>query len=92
MHKIDNRSTNLVYHITFRVPTFVAHVTIDLHELLENRTVAAGALGCEAGRIMKMTVYVPIMLIIRVLWSEQGGTEGTCKVFHMEFLVCNGDK
>lgn len=52
------------------MPTFVPHVAIDLHKLLEYGSVTAGALGSEACGVMIMAVYVTIVLIIGILRAE----------------------
>jgi hypothetical protein len=57
-------TTDLVDHVTLRVPALITHVSIDLHELLENGSIATCALGGKARRVMVMTVYVVVVLII----------------------------
>ena len=52
------------------MPTLISIVPVDLDELLEDRTVATGALRCKARGIMKVAVHVILMLVVRVLGSE----------------------
>ena len=56
--------TDLVNHVAFWVPAFVAHVPIDLHKLLQNCGIAARTFCRKARRIMVMAVYVVVALII----------------------------
>ena len=39
--------THFVNHVTFGMPAFVAVVTVDLHELLQNRTITSSTLRCK---------------------------------------------
>lgn len=71
---LGNLRTNFIYHITFRMPALVPHVSIYLHKLFEDGATAPSALGCEAGGIVKMTIYVTFMLIIRILRPKQSRT------------------
>jgi hypothetical protein len=57
-------TTDLVNHVTLRVPTLVTHVSIDLHKLLENGSIATCALGGKARRVMVMTIYVVVVLVV----------------------------
>ena len=54
------------------MPAFVLHVPVDLDELFENRAVTANTLSGETRRVVKVTVNVVIMLVVRVLRSEEG--------------------
>ena len=84
--------TNLVDHVTFGVPTLVAHVSVYLYELLQDCTVAASTLCCEAGGVVKMTVDIAIVLVIRVLRPEESRAERAGKVLYMKLLVCRRDE
>ena len=57
-------TTDLVNHVAFWVPTFVAHVPINLHKLLQNGSIATCTLGGKACRVMIMAIYVIVVLII----------------------------
>ena len=46
------------------MPTLILHIPIDLHKLLQNRTIATRTLGRESGRIMEMTIDVPFMFVV----------------------------
>ena len=63
--------TDFVNHVTFRMPAFITRVTINLHKLLQNGGIATKALGGKARRVMVMTIYVIIVLVIRVLGAKQ---------------------
>ncbi len=54
------------------MPCLFAHVPVDLDELLKDGRVASGAAVSEAGRVVEVAVYAILMLVIRVLWTEQG--------------------
>ena len=69
------------------MPTLVAHIPVDLDELLENRAIATCALGSEARRVVVMTVDVAFVLVVRVLRTKECGAYGTREVVHMELLV-----
>jgi hypothetical protein len=69
------------------MPALVPHVAVDLDKLLEDGSTAPSALCCETSRVVEMAVYIPLMLVIRVLGAKQSGTKGTCKVFYMKLLV-----
>ena len=79
--------TDLVNHVTLRMPTFISHVPIVLHELFQNGSLAANALGCNTRRVMVMTIYVLVVLIIRVVGAEQCRTYATREVFDVKFLL-----
>ena len=53
------------------MPALITHVPIGLHELLQNGSLAAGALGGKTRRVMVMTVYILVVLVIRVFRAEQ---------------------
>ena len=73
------------------MPTFIAHVAVNLHELFQNRTVAPGTLRRKPRRVVEVTVDISIMFIVRVLWAEQRWTNRARKMLNMEFLVCMTD-
>jgi hypothetical protein len=52
------------------MPRFITHVPINLHELLQNGGIAAGAPGGKARRVMVMAIYVIIVLVIRILGAK----------------------
>ena len=79
---------DLVDHVTFWMPALISHITIYLHKLLENCAITTGALGRKSGGIMEVAVHIPVVFIIRILRTEQGGTKRACKMLHMELLVC----
>ena len=71
------------------MPTFISHVPVDLHKLLENRTVAAGAFGCESRRVVKVAIDVAVVFIVRVLRTKKCGTERACEVLNVVlFIYC----
>ena len=79
--------TDLVNHVTLRMPTLISHVPIDLHELFQNGSVAANAFGSNTRRVVVMTIYVLVVLIIRVVGAEQCRTYRACEVFDVKFLL-----
>ena len=70
------------------MPALVAHIAVDLDELLEDRGIAARTLCREAGGVVEMAVDVSVVFVVRVLWAEEGGADGAGEVFDVEFLVC----
>jgi hypothetical protein len=69
------------------MPTFISHVPVDFHKLLQDCAVTASTFGRKASRVVEMTIDIPIVLVIRVLGSEERRTYRARKVFHMELLV-----
>ena len=57
-------TTNLVNHVTFWMPAFVTHVSVDLHELLQDCSITACTFCSKARRIMVMAVHVVVVFII----------------------------
>lgn len=68
------------------MPTLIAHVSVNLHKLLENRGTTTSTFCRKTGRIMEMTIYVAIVLVIRVLGAKKSRTQGACEVFYMKLL------
>ena len=68
--------------------TLVAHIPVDLDELLENRTIATCALGSEARRVVEVAVDLALVLIVRVVRSEHGRAYGAREVLDVILLVC----
>jgi hypothetical protein len=56
------------------MPALVPHVTIDLDELLQDRTTAPRAFCGKTRRVMKMTVDISIVFVVRILRSEESRT------------------
>ena len=68
--KASTVETHLVDHITFWVPALVAHIAVDLDELLEDRGVAADAFRRETRAVVEVAVDVARVLVVRVLGPE----------------------
>lgn len=63
----------------------VLTVPKDLNELLEyGRLTSVASLG-KLSRVMVMTIYLPLVLVVAVLSSKNRGTYGTRKVFDVVF-------
>lgn len=54
------------------MPCLLAHVPVDLDELLKDGRVASGAAVSKAGRVVEVAVDAIFVLVIRILWAEQG--------------------
>ena len=67
------RLTHLIDHVAFRMPTLVSHVPVNLHELFEDRTIATRAFRRVSSRVVEVTVYISLVLVVRVLRAEEGG-------------------
>ena len=61
-----------VHHIALGVPCLLAHVPVDLDELFKDGRVASGAAVSKAGRVVEVAIDAILVLVIRVLWTEQG--------------------
>jgi hypothetical protein len=81
--------TRLMNHVTLWMPTLISVIPFDLDKLLQNGIVAPWALCCEPGRVVEMTVYIAVMLIVGVLGAKKGSAKGTCKMLDMVFLICS---
>ena len=81
--------TCLINHVTLWMPALVSVIPVDLDILLQYGTVAAWALCCIAGRVVEMTVYITIVLVVGILGAKNGSAKGTCKVLDMVFLICS---
>lgn len=68
------RNADLVNHVALRMPTLIPHIAINLDELLQDGTIAAGTLRRKSCRIMEVTVDVTVMFVVRVLGSKEGRT------------------
>ncbi len=74
-------------HVALGMPTLVLHIAIDLHELLEDRAITPNALRREPSGIVKVAVNVAVVLIIRVLRTEESGANRARKMLDMKLLV-----
>ena len=74
-------------HVALWMPALIAHVAIDLDELLEDRAVAADALGRESGGEVEVAVYVVVVLVVAVVGAKGRRADGARKVFDVELLV-----
>lgn len=61
-------------------------VAIDFHELLQDCSCATETSSSKARRIMKMTIYVIFVFVVRVLWAKNRRAESASKVFNVKFL------
>lgn len=66
----------------------VDRVPVDLDKLLENRRSTAGTLDGEAGRVVEVAVYGAVVLVVRVLWAEDGRAHLAREVLDVELHVC----
>jgi len=72
-------------HVAFRMPVLILTVPKDFHELLENRCLTSVASLGKLSRVMVMTIYLPLVLVVAVLSSENRGTYGAREMFNMIF-------
>lgn len=73
------------------MPVFIEAVAVNLDELFENGGLTAIALLSKLSRVMVVTVYFPIVLVIRVLGAKNCRTDTAGKMLDMVFTVecCN---
>jgi len=74
------------------MPTFVSHISIDLHELLQDGAIASCTFCCKSRRVVKMTIDVPLVLIVRVLRAKQCRTRRTSEMIDVKFLIWSNIK
>ena len=55
------------------MPALIPHVTIYLNELFQDGAAATRAFGRKTSRVVEMTIYVPIVLVVGVLRAKKGG-------------------
>jgi hypothetical protein len=60
----EDRYTDLMNHVTLRVPALVAPGLIDFYELLQNRSLASRTFGGEASRVVIIAIYIIVVFII----------------------------
>lgn len=65
------------------MPTFISHIAINFNKLLENSAGASNTLGCEPGRVVEVAIHVSLVLVVGVLRTEQGRTDGTREMLDM---------
>lgn len=63
-------------------------VAVDLDKLFEDRGSTTGALDGEASRVVEVTVHRAVVLVVRVLWAKDGGTDGAGEVLDVKLHVC----
>ena len=71
---MELRAAYLVDHVALWMPALVPHATIDLDELLQDRTTAASAFRGKTGGVVKMAVDITIVFVVRILRSEESRT------------------
>ena len=59
----------------------------DLHELFEDRSLAAVALLCEFGRIVVVAKHTAFVLVVAVLSAEDGRAHAASKVLNVVLMV-----
>ena len=63
-HQQIRTAIHLVDHVALGVPSFVPIVRIDLHELLENGTIAPCAFRGKTSGVVEMTIDIVFMFVI----------------------------
>ena len=69
------------------MPALIPHIPVDLDELFQDGSRATGTFGGKSRRVVEMTVDVTIVLVVRVLWTEQRWAHRTREVLDMELFV-----
>lgn len=85
--ELGRQEANLVDHITFWVPALISHVSVDLDELLQDRSAAPGALCRESCRVVVMAIDIPVVFVVRIMGTEKGRTYRAGEVFHVILLA-----
>lgn len=73
------------------MPAFVLPVSVNLHELLKNRSTTSNTFGGKPCGVMEMAIHVGIMLVVRVLGAKEGITKRASEVLDMELFAACGD-
>jgi hypothetical protein len=66
-------------------------VSRNLDELFQYRSSTPMTSYGELRAVVEMTVYMSIMFIVTILWSEDGVAKRTREMFDVIFLVQSGD-
>ena len=75
------------------MPALVAHIAVDLDELLEDRGVAADAFRRETRAVVEVAVDVSRVLVVRVLRAKNSRANRTREMLNMIFFIySNGSK
>lgn len=72
-----------VDHVAFRVPMLVLSIPKDLDELLENGCLASVTPLRKSCRVVIVTVYISLVLIVAILCTEHCWTDGARKVLNV---------
>lgn len=88
----DLCAAHLVDHVTLRMPTLIPHVTVNLHELLQDGGIAPDALRREPRAVVIMAVDVARVLVVRILGAEECGADRASEVVDVVFFVCIGSE
>ena len=72
------------------MPVLVFAISENLDELFENCIVAAMASLSESRRVMVMAVYVSVVIIVAILGTEYGWTDGASEMLNVVFTVEGG--
>ena len=73
------------------MPVLVLTIAEDFNKLLKNRSMASITPLSKLRGIVVMTIYIAFMLIVRVLGTEHGGTDGASKMFDVIFTIESRD-
>ena len=88
-HDRNEFHTNLVNHITFRMPTLISVIPVYLYKLLQDSTIATGTFCSKPSRIMKMTIHIILMFVVRVLRAKNSRANRTREMLNMIFFICS---
>ena len=78
-------------HVTFWMPVLGSPVSGYFDELFENCLSTSMTPNSKTRRIMEMTIYLSIMFIVTIFWTEYGVAKGTSEMFDMIFFIQSGD-
>jgi hypothetical protein len=81
------RTTYPFGQVAFWMPKLASHITIYFNELLQYPTIATSAFRSESNGIMVRTIGITVMLVVRILRTEQRGTYRTGEMLDMIFFI-----
>ena len=70
------------------MPAFVSIVTIDLDELFKNSAVTTSTFGRESCGIMKVTINISFVFVIRILLAKKCWADRASEMLDMELFIC----
>ncbi len=70
------------------MPALIPHITVDLHKLLQYRTITSGTFRRESCRVVEVTINIAVVFVVRILGTKESGADRASEMLHVKLLVC----